>query len=527
MREYIVQVSDPAVWDTLHDEIINRGSLSAYVPDRPVLCMNDRPFNDYLAHYELTDKEASLLQNDPRVLEVELQADLREGVKKGFVATRPEYHYDSRTSVTTATMKNWGLLRCHNIVSNFLTTGNEYVASLNYQLDGTGVDIIVVDSGVAEGHPEFAVNADGTGGSRVVDFDWASLGVSGCPTASSVNGYLGDVGGHGSHCAGISAGNTCGWASGAKIYSIRCDFGEGSTDITDGSTKGFISTDIAFDLVRAFHLAKKAAGNKRPTICTNSWGYRGGVTNFNYLIWRGVTYYGTSNWQNVGMSAPFEYSQISYLNQSADNCSAAGVILVGAAGNSGAKMDVLGGLDYDNRWYDTSGNGPYYWHRGSSPTMASSFINVGAIHNDIYTPDGKEHKASYSNTGPRIDIWAPGTSIMSAYANTSYNTPAVYDPRGGGKYFLNKISGTSMACPQVTGYLACILQARPDMTTAEAKKFLLDWGYRNTLSPGYTGGTDYPDFGNYNRTYRLQGATDAILGMPFNKAVRAEITKKP
>jgi subtilisin family serine protease len=245
--------------------------------------MNDRPFNDYLAHYELTDEEATLLQNDPRVLEVELQADLREGVKKGIVATRPEYHYDSRTSVTTATMKNWGLLRCHNIVNNFLTTGNEYVASLNYQLDGTGVDIVVVDTGVAEGHPEFAVNADGTGGSRVVDFNWASLGVTGCPTASAVNGYLGDVGGHGSHCAGISAGNTCGWAAGARIYSIRCDFGDGSIDITNGSTKGFISTDIAFDLVRAFHLAKKAAGNKRPTICTNSWGYTLGVTNFNYL----------------------------------------------------------------------------------------------------------------------------------------------------------------------------------------------------------------------------------------------------
>jgi subtilisin family serine protease len=116
---------------------------------------------------------------------------------------------------------------------------------------------------------------------------------------------------------------------------------------------------------------------------------------------------------------------------------------------------------------------------------------------------------------------------MSAYSKKSYNTPAVFDPRGAGKYYLNKVSGTSMACPQVTGYLACILQARPDMTTAEAKKFLLDWGYRNTLSPGHPPGPDYPDFGGYSYTFRLQGAPDAILGMPFNSAIRAEITKKP
>ena len=508
MQEYIVMVNDPASWDTLHDEIINSGG-GAYVPSRAVQCLNERPFNDYLAHYQLTDAEATLLKSDPRVASVELQADLRPGVEKGFNGTRPTYTYD-KSSITGATMKNWGLVRC-TTPSNPMSAATQLSKSFTYNLDGTGVDIIVVDTGVEPYHPEFARNTDGTGGSRVVDFDWHSLGVPGVPTGASIGGYLGDGDGHGSNCASIAAGNTCGWAPGAAIYSIRIFTGTG---ISSEAYLGAISSDLCFDLVRAFHLAKIAAGNKRPTICTNSWGYRSSYPALSSVHYRGTQYNISSYTQGSAyglINSVHPYSQINYLNQSADNCAAAGVILVGAAGNYWHKIDVAGGADYDNYYTDT-GNFSTYYQRGSSPTCANSFITVGAVDNNT----GNERKVYFSETGPRVDIYAPGVMIMGAYANKSYVTPAVPDPRNT-TYYLNKISGTSQATPQVTGYLACILQTRPTLTINEAKSFLTTYSTKGNLT--VTGSEAY------NNTTSLQGGNNRILQMPFTNPITMSITQ--
>ena len=46
---------------------------------------------------------------------------------------------------------------------------------------------------------------------------------------------------------------------------------------------------------------------------------------------------------------------VSYVDLAVDNAPAAGVIMVGAAGNFGHKIDVPGGLDYDNYWGDSVG----------------------------------------------------------------------------------------------------------------------------------------------------------------------------
>ena len=509
MKEYIVQVSDPAVWDTLHTEIINSGG-GTYIPNRAVLCVNERPFNDFLAHYELSDAEAQVLQNDSRVLAVELQADLRPGVEKGFNITRPSYVYDKSNS-TTASMKNWGLWRSTRSADPY-GSSTAQTGDFTYNLDGTGVDIIVVDSGVEPDHPEFAVNADGTGGSRVVDFDWSSLGVVGVPTSVALNGYMGDGDGHGTNCASIAAGNTCGWAPGAAIYSIRIFSG---TRIHGSAVAlGAINSDLCFDIVRAFHLAKREAGNMRPTICTNSWGYRSTYSTVNTVKFRGTTYTpnGASATQYGGcrLNSTHPYSEVSYLNQSAENCAAAGVILVGAAGNYHHRIDVEGGQDYDN-WYSSTVNatsGTYY-HRGSSPTCAPSFINVGAL-DSLQV----EQKCNFSETGPRVDIYAPGRMVMGGYANKSYVTAAVQDPRDG-TFYLNKVSGTSQATPNVAGVLACVLQSRPSMTGAEAKKFLIDYSVKGSLS---TVGTD-----SYTNTSSLQDGNNRILQMPFTSGDRGKV----
>ena len=505
MKEYIITVADPKDWDTLWDELTVDGLGDNFIPQRAIEVINERPFQDRLAHFNLTDAEAALIQQDPRVVAVELQADLRRNVEKRMTGARPYYNYN-KSNTTTNSMKNWGLLRCIN-ESNPFSSSLSVSADFPYNLDGTGVDIVVVDSGVEANHPEFAVNADGTGGSRVVNFNWYSLGVPGTPTAASIGGYLGDSDGHGSNCASIAAGNTCGWAPGAAIYSIRIFDGN---DITTGNYLGAINSDIAFDLVKAFHLAKIGAGNTRPTICTNSWGYSGAYADMVSTRWRGTSYPTYSPNPTYGqVSTRFPYSQVGYLNLSATDCASSGVILVGAAGNESTKCDVSGGIDYNNYWTDAY-NDSYYYHRGMSPTMADGMISVGAVANSL-----TEEKAYYSESGPRVNLYAPGQMIMGAYANKTYVTTAVQDPRNG-NYFLNKISGTSQACPQVTGILACVLQARPTMTPAQALSFVLQYAVSGDLVQ--TGAS------SYSNTTDLQGGANLILKTPFVSPVRGSMT---
>jgi hypothetical protein len=502
MREYIITVKDPAVWDSgLWNELTVDGLGDNFIPGRSVEVLNERPFNEFMAHFNLTDEEADQIKQDDRIASVELQADLQEGVIKEHFGTRPTATYD-KSGTTTATMKNWGLLRSSRPTNPFASS-LAVSAGFTYNLDGTGVDIIVMDSGVNSGHPEFAVNPDGTGGSRVVDFNWASLGVPGTASAASIGGYLGDSDGHGSHCAGIAAGNTHGWAPGAAIYSLRIFAGN---NIMGGGYLGAINSDVAFDIVKQFHLAKRAAGNLRPTICTNSWGYRSTYSGMTATVYRGVSYPGSSASSARGQVNYLHPYVVNYLDVSATSCSNAGVILVGAAGNYLHKIDVPGGLDYDN-YYLSYGSATYY-HRGSSPTRADGFINVGAIDNSTV-----EQKVYFSETGPRVDVYAAGTSIMSALSLNYSSTVA--DPRNTA-YRLGKISGTSMACPQVTGVLATVLQARPAMTPAEAKQFIINSSVKNALVEGSSTA--------YTSTTYLQGGANRILQTPFINPDRGSIT---
>jgi hypothetical protein len=505
-KEYIITVSDPAIWDQVWNLFTQGGLGDNYIPQRPVDVINERPFNDYIAHFALTDSEAAELMKDPRFASVELKASLQDDVEKGFLGVR-QGKFD-KTNTIDNTMKNWGLLRSTNN-SNPFASSLSVTGDYNYNLDGAGVDIIVMDSGVMANHPEFAVNADGTGGSRVVDFDWSSLGVPGVPSAGSIGGYLGDSDGHGSNCASIAAGNTCGWASGAAIYSIRIFDGY---DTITNQNLGAIDSDLAFDLVRAFHLRKISQGNTRPTICTNSWGYRSGYSGMQYTVWRGTQYNNTFRNAAYGQVNGYHPYWLNYVNIGADNAAAAGVIMVGAAGNYYHKIDVPDGQDYDN-YYRYNYYNLYiediYYHRGSSPTSASSMINVGAIDNT-----STEQKKEFSETGPRVDVYAPGVMIMAAYANSPYITNAVPDPRNP-TYHLNKLSGTSMACPQVAGMLACVLQARPSMTPAEAKNFVIEHSVKNSLQ---VSGTE-----NYSNQRSLQGGNNRILRTPFNSPIRGGI----
>ena len=371
-----------------------------------------------------------------------------------------------------------------------------------------GVDLIVVDSGVEENHPEFAVNADGTGGSRVVNFDWSTLNVPGCPTGPSIGGYLGDSDGHGTNCASIAAGNTQGWASGATIYSLRIFQG---TDITDGSALGGISTNIVWDIIKAFHDKKVSENNTRPTICTNSWGFRTSYTNITSITYRGTTTPASSRDTSKGMINFQHGVLINSQSVSVANASSTGVIMVGAAGNYFHKSDVNGGLDYDN-FYTSSTLGNVFYHRGSSPTNADEMICVGATASN----DNFDTKVNFSETGPRVDIYAPGDGIMGGYANKSYNTAAVQDPRDP-QYFLNKISGTSQATPQVAGVMCLLAQADPTITKTQMLDLLNKYALVDIMDTGVND-TDYTNVTG------LQGGPNVFLQNPFSSPNRGGIT---
>ena len=121
-------------------------------------------------------------------------------------------------------------------------------------LDGTGVDVVLQDSGIHKTHPEFQ---DANGTSRVKEIDWFTA--SGVAGSQPTNFYT-DIDGHGTHVASTMAGKKFGWAKNADIYSQTILDNSGNT----------ISVASANDTLLGWHQAKT---NNRPTVVNMSYGY--------------------------------------------------------------------------------------------------------------------------------------------------------------------------------------------------------------------------------------------------------------
>lgn len=73
--------------------------------------------------------------------------------------------------------------------------------------------------------------------------------------------------------------------------------------------------------------------------------------------------------------------------------------------------------------------------------------------------------ASYSSTGSKVELSAPGSSILSTVPVTGGNV-------GGGKPFYAVFSGTSMAQPHAAGVAALVIAKNPSLTNQQVRDIL-------------------------------------------------------
>ena len=526
LKEYIVTAQTMIDADSIIEDMESPdGNL--YIPNRQVDITQLRELSRN-THFMLSDEEAVQLRTDPRVIAVERPPrDMGIEVVHHWAQSGNFEKYE----IIDTNDKNWGLYR---ITAGDTLTGwgtptgtfTQTTQTVTTTSSGKNVDVVVVDSHINPLHPEFAVNIDGTGGSRVNQYNWFALSsIVGVNTVGTYD-YSNISSNHGTHVAGTVAGNTQGWARDSTIYNMEFSYA--------GANSPANWELYIFDYLRAFHKNKTinaTTGKRNPTITNHSWGYSYGdiqLSSITSVTYRGVTtaLSGTDADKKTILEAngvpvpnntylyrtPYTYAA---LNADVADAIADGVIVVAAAGNSYWNSAYSGDQDYNN---SIRSSGVDYVHsRGSSPAVEPGVIVVGNI-----TTRQEEYKNPSSNFGNRVDIWAPGTNIISAVYDTSaaaeFTITLVDDPRNA-SYKLGSISGTSMASPQVCGLLACYAEQNQNLSASEALAYLITHSKKNQV--GTTGASydDYRWFGdNGNNRYLFYKLERPISGQSLPKA---------
>jgi hypothetical protein len=283
-KEYIVTLKNFEDLDQFYQDMETPGG-TLYIPNRSIPCTDRRPTSRN-TFYMLTEWEAAELRGDERVAVVELHPRYL-GIKAGTFATTTQTSTNwNKSGTTNNAMLNWALLRCTEGIGRAGWGSNGAVdATGTVKLTSTGknVDVVVVDAGNPNvAHPEYAVNADGTGGSRMVSYNWYQHNPA--VTGGSAGNYALGTHSHSVHVAGTVAGNTQGWARDANIYNIYYDAGDSG------------NFSYVFDYVREFHKTKSVnteTGIKNPTITNNSWGQSIFPGDWTFADITAVTYQGT------------------------------------------------------------------------------------------------------------------------------------------------------------------------------------------------------------------------------------------
>ena len=253
---------------------------------------------------------------------------------------------------------------------------------------GTGICAAILDTGIAL-HPDLK---DRVAGFR--DF-----------TGSSIK--CRDDSGHGTHVAGILAGN----------------------GISSGGTYAGMAprTDLLIGKV----LDREGNGNVDNVISGIQWVMESAVS-------CGIRIVNIS----VGTQPDLAQSQKDRLQKAVEELWDMGLIVVVSAGNYGPRSGTV-----------------------VVPGNSRKVITVGVPDSPSSFSRSRRERINYSGRGPtnecviKPDIFAPGTGILSC--NSRFSFP------GEPSYIMK--SGTSMATPVVSGALACLLSKYPGMTNVEVK----------------------------------------------------------
>ena len=321
-------------------------------------------------------------------------------------------------------------------------------------LDGSGIGVAIVDSGLAGDHPMFA--------DRVVRNFKSLCAFSICDARSDV-GPTGDTdspvgGGHGTHVAGIASGakvqtstgmDVRGVATGSSIYS----FGSGAVlFILDSAT--------SLNWILANHAAPCADMDAQPATCPPIK-----VVNNSY-------------------TSSAKYNENGLMEKLSDGIVREGVVMVWAAGNSGG----------DGTNSTTNG-------AGSSPVpgvlMVANYDDADSGSRDGAL-DSTSSRGKQGDPTTYPDLSAPGSAITSACKPTLVvcHSHANFDS---GDLYYGTISGTSMAAPLVAGAVALLLQAYPELTPGQIEEVFEDTAYKFGDASSYeddprNAGTDTTSF---------------------------------
>ncbi|NNM46230.1 S8 family serine peptidase [Knoellia koreensis] len=318
-------------------------------------------------------------------------------------------------------------------------------------LDGKGVSVAVIDSGVDPTHP-FLKNADGS--SAVVKnlkmvCDPLSESVCAPVDAGPVNTDLLAVGGHGMHVNGIVAGRDVTLTDGTKMHGAAP--GASLVSISTGAVLFIIGADAALNWVLENHDAPCGAGVPASTcppikVTSNSYGPSGG-----------------GDFDPNSATAKLQRALVKE-----------GVVTVWANGNDGGD----GSQDLSNP-------------PGKDPTpgiisVASYFDQDNGTRDGTVSDFSSRGKAGDQSTYP--DISAPGENITSSCRIYLPICTTGLDPKDGGDY--NTISGTSMATPMISGIVAQLFQANPGATPAQVEAALETTAYKYTNGAPYEAGSN-------------------------------------
>jgi serine protease AprX len=270
---------------------------------------------------------------------------------------------------------------------------------------GKGIGVAVVDTGIM-GHTDFVA-----GGNRIVAFKDMIHG--------RIDMY--DDNGHGTHVSGIIGGN--GTASDGMYMGIapKCN-------IIGVKALNYKGNGNVSDVLSAFDW-----------IMTNKARYNIRIVNI-----------------SVGSTSDESANEQSSLVVGVDELWDRGIVVVVAAGNNGPGPRTI-----------------------SMPGISRKVITVGASDDNVSVEVFGTKTIDYSGRGPTLacvkkpDIVAPGSNIVSCCPPKNDNRTnrglfgRVRTDFYGGLYTTK--SGTSMATPIVTGAMALLLSAYPDMTNREVK----------------------------------------------------------